>query len=115
MTADALRVVILLLFGLSIGETLYIFRNYLMVAASTRRLLPIHIAGISVALLGLQAEAVWQNIERWGDPFTWYIPVNLVLFVLTYVSLVSVRVHVSRKGKAHRHIDSLLKDPHTLP
>lgn len=113
--ADVLRVVILGLFGLTIGETLFIFRHYIRLIPSTRRLLPVHIVSISLALLGLEAEAVWQNVERLGDPLTWYIPINLVLFLLTYCSLVSVRVHVSRKGKAHRQIDSLLRDPNGLP
>ncbi len=112
---DLVRIVILLLFGLAIGETLWIVRVYLKIIRSTRRLLPIHVGTISLGVLGLEAEAAWQSVSRFGEPFTPYIAVNLFMFGLVYVALLLMRIHITRKADAHERITSLLDDKDMTP
>ena len=112
---DALRYVIFGLFGFTIGETAWIVRQYFGVIVRTRRLLPTHVGLISVAFLGFETEAVYQNAKNFGDPATYYVPLNLTLFSLAYVALVMIRVHITRKRNAHTEIQSLLHEKDGLP
>jgi hypothetical protein len=93
--AYVLDLIVLLLFGLSLGETGWIVRIYFKIAASTRALLPSHVFLVGLATLLLEVEAVWQIAIRFGDPFTWHTPFNLVAFSLLWVSLVTIRRHVT--------------------
>ncbi len=108
---DAFRAIIISLYGFSIGETALIARRYSLIVKKTRRLLPWHVAAVSVGMLGLEAEAVWQNIEKVGQGFSWYVPVNLVLFSAVYFALISVRRHITRKVDTQQEFLPLLQEP----
>jgi hypothetical protein len=88
---------VLFLFGLSLGETGWIVRVYFKIAANTRALLPSHVFMIGLATLLLELGSVWEIAIRFGPPFTWYAPFNLIAFSLLWVSLVTIRRHITRK------------------
>ena len=116
MIWDILRLAIIALFGLCVGETAWIVRQYLGVVRATRRLLPMHVALIGGSFLGLQAEAVWQTIGRVGDHwFTPYVAINLVLFTMAYLALAFMRRHLTRKRDLARTISPLLQDGNEIP
>lgn len=114
--ANSLRVVVLILFGLTMGETALIFRKYLKVARRIQRLLPVHVAVISLGLMMLEFYVAFTTATRGiGQPFSWLIIYNIVSFVLVYTALVIIRTHVNRKVAFSDEISSLLEDPNGLP
>lgn len=99
--ADILRVIVLVLFGVSLGETAWIVRIYFRIAAKTRALLPIHVFLIGLATLLLEIEvAVVLVANRFGDPIAWYSPYNLVTFGLLWTALITIRRHVTHKHRS---------------
>lgn len=115
LIGDIVRVIIFVLFGLAIGETAWIWRKYVRLVRGTRRLLPLHVAGVSFSMLGLQTVAVWQNIRHIGDPPGVYVPINLVLFSLVYLSLLSMRLHITTKTDTQDSLKPLVIDPNEFP
>lgn len=114
--SNALRVVVLGLFGLTLGETAIVFKNYSKVIKSTRRLLPMHIAGVSAGLMMLEFYVAFTTVTVGiGRPFSWLILYNIAALGLVYASLVMVRRHVGHKKKAHEEIASLLDEPDFTP
>lgn len=110
LIADVFRVFAIVLYGLTIGETASILKRYFRVIKETRRLLPWHVVGVSFVLLGFETEVVYENIMRLGSAATWYIPINLTLFLVAYVALVAVRMHMDRKVDLAREICPLVQD-----
>lgn len=106
--AYALDIIVLLLFGLTLGETGWIVRVYFKIAAKTRALLPSHVFMVGLATLLLEVEAVWQIAIRFGDPVTWHSPFNLVAFSLLWISLITIRRHVTNKYRKQARTDWLL-------
>jgi len=115
MLGDIIRVADIVLFGLCVGETALIVRLYLGVLRSVRRLLPYHVVLIGFSTLGLQAEAVWQNVSRIGTPASWYTVINFFLFTTTLVALRFMHMHLMRKRDLTREISPLISDPNEFP
>lgn len=113
--ANILRTLVLLLYGLTLGETGFIFRKYFRIAKATRRLLPIHIVGITTGLMMLETYVAIKTIGYFGDTFSWLTPYNIVALGLVYASLVAVRKHVTPKAHLHDEMESLLDDPDFIP
>jgi hypothetical protein len=113
--ADLLRYAVLVLFGLTVGETGFILKKYGRIAKATRRLLPIHITGVTVGLLMLETYVAIKTIGYIGDPFSWLTPYNIVALSLIYASLVAVRKHVTPKAQLSKDMESLLEDPDFIP
>lgn len=114
--ADVLRIIVVILFGLTLGETAAIFRSYFKVAAKIRRLLPLHIIGISVGLLMLEFYVAFITVtERMGTSFSWLAVYSLVALALVYAALLAIRKHVTPKAQVSRDMESLLEDPNFLP
>ncbi len=96
--ADILRLIVLMLFGLSLGETGWIVRIYFKLAAKTRALLPTHVFLVGSATLLFEIEVATELIAiRFGDPITWYTPFSLAAFGLLWISLITIRRHVTHK------------------
>ncbi len=96
--ADIMSMIVLILFGLSLGETGWIIRSYFKIASKTRALLPSHVFMVGFATLLLELEVAFALVfNRFGSPITWYEPYNLVAFGLLWVSLITIRQHVTHK------------------
>lgn len=98
--ADILSLIVLVLFGLSLGETGWIVRVYFKIAANTRALLPVHVVMVGLATLMLELEVITVFVaNRFGTPLTWVEPFNLVAFGLLWISLITIRQHVTQKHR----------------
>ncbi len=95
--ADLFRALILVLYGLTVGQILWIIRRY---AKAAQRLLPRHITIVGVAYLLALSETAWQNAGRVGDPATLYIPTNLVVMALSLYAMDNMRRHLTRRYRA---------------
>lgn len=112
---DAVRVLVLTMYGLTVGQTAWVIRSYLRIAVATRRLLPSHVLLVSVSLIGFETVAAWETTDQFGSGFTPYIPLNIALFGLALTALTMVRVHVNRKRDLTRQILPLVQDPNEMP
>lgn len=45
-------------------------------------ILPFHVVSIGIVLMALAGEAVFQNLERIGEGFSWYAILNPVIFIV---------------------------------
>lgn len=112
---DTVRVLLIIIFGGCVGESLWLFRKYQGMIHNTRRLLPMHIVTMSIANLGMQALVVYAVAERIGERATWFGILALVFTIMNYAALQMVRKHVSRKSDLHRVISPMLKEPDETP
>lgn len=109
--ADAIRVLILLLFGLSVGEAGWILRKYYQVAVDTRRLLATHVTAISASLLLLEFHVAYSVTRQFGDSLNWLLILDLLACVGVYASLILIKLHTRTKPKKKNQVKSLLEDP----
>lgn len=111
MNWDVLRVVIFVLYGVTVGQTAWVLRAYFQTMRKTRRLLARHVVLVSIALLGFELVSAYRSIVNIGSGFSWLVPINLFLFSVTVLAMYDIGMHVTRKAKTHNEIRSLIDDP----
>lgn len=96
---DIVRCIAVLLYLVLVVQILRIAGHYYQ----SRKVLPhlpgaiashVYLNGIGVA--GIATVAVYQNISRFGEPFTWYLPLNLALFLYLNWSIYSIGHYENR-------------------
>lgn len=96
---DLLRILVFVLFGLSVGYTLWIIRLYYR---SVGRMLPRHILSVGIMFLLALVEAAWRNAERVGEPADGWLPYNLVVMSGSWYALRLMTNHLKKRYTQHK-------------
>ncbi len=90
MNADLLRVLSMILYAILLGQTaaiVWLYFKVLRVRGSRRGLLPTHVIILGTSVILLATEAVWENISRLHESFSWYAVVNPLIFAFVVFGL----------------------------
>lgn len=94
LLSDLARILIFVLFGLSVGYTLWIIRLYYL---GVGKLLPRHILSVGIVYILALVEAAWRNAVRVGEPADGWVAYNLVVMGGSYYALRLMTGHLKKR------------------
>lgn len=94
LASDLVRILVFVLFGLSVGYTLWIIRLYYQ---SIGRLLPRHILSVGIVYILALVESAWRSAIRVGEPADFWMLYHLVVMSGSYYALRLMTQHLKKR------------------
>ena len=107
---DLLRIIDIALFGFTMGTAIFINKTAWCLRgriAGNPGLVPWHITAVTIAMLLSYGWNAHEVLIRVGDPFTWRVPLLLVIGVLYATAMRIIYVVQTRRIRLGKAIESI--------